>query len=150
VQTEWSLWSRDIEDDVVATCRELGIGVVTYSPLGRGFRTGRFTSKEDFEDGDFRRRVEPRMADGNLERNFAIAEALNATVMVSTSPSSPSSPSTGRSGLAPLGEPPMRRGSEGRVALAEGRVALAHAARATRAGHGHRRSIAPATRSRGP
>ncbi|WP_020668207.1 aldo/keto reductase [Amycolatopsis nigrescens] len=76
VQTEWSLWSRDIEDEVVPTCRELGIGVVAYSPLGRGFLTGRFTSKEDFKEGDFRQSSQPRMADGNLEQNLAIVEAL--------------------------------------------------------------------------
>ncbi|WP_158891994.1 aldo/keto reductase [Amycolatopsis anabasis] len=78
VQTEWSLWSRDIEDEVVPTCRELGIGIVPYSPLGRGFLTGRFTSKADFAEGDFRQQAQPRMADGNLERNLAIVEALRA------------------------------------------------------------------------
>src|SRR5919202_2884314 len=49
LQSEWSLWSRDIEESVVPTCRELGIGIVAYSPLGRGFLTGRFTSADDFE-----------------------------------------------------------------------------------------------------
>jgi aryl-alcohol dehydrogenase-like predicted oxidoreductase len=78
VQTEWSLWSRDIEDEVVPTCRELGIGIVPYSPLGRGFLTGRFASKEDFKDGDFRQVAQPRMAGGNLERNLKIVEALRA------------------------------------------------------------------------
>jgi aryl-alcohol dehydrogenase-like predicted oxidoreductase len=78
VQTEWSLWSRDIEDAVVPTCRELGIGLVPYSPLGRGFLTGKFKSKEDFEDGDFRRSTQPRMADGNLETNLKLVEALRA------------------------------------------------------------------------
>jgi aryl-alcohol dehydrogenase-like predicted oxidoreductase len=72
------LWSRDIEDEVVPTCRELGIGIVPYSPLGRGFLTGRFASKEDFKDGDFRQVAQPRMADGNLERNLEIVEALRA------------------------------------------------------------------------
>jgi aryl-alcohol dehydrogenase-like predicted oxidoreductase len=78
VQTEWSLWSRDIENEVVPVCRELGIGVVPYSPLGRGFLTGRFKSKEDFATGDFRQVSQPRFADGNLERNLAIVEALRA------------------------------------------------------------------------
>ncbi|EMD23364.1 aldo/keto reductase [Amycolatopsis azurea] len=78
VQTEWSLWSRDIENEVVPVCRELGIGLVPYSPLGRGFLTGRFKSKEDFAEGDFRQAVQPRFADGNLERNLAIVEALRA------------------------------------------------------------------------
>ncbi|MGW4134392.1 aldo/keto reductase [Amycolatopsis japonica] len=78
VQTEWSLWSRDIENEVVPVCRELGIGLVPYSPLGRGFLTGRFKSKEDFADGDFRQTTQPRFAEGNLERNLAIVEALRA------------------------------------------------------------------------
>ncbi len=78
VQTEWSLWSRDIENEVVPVCRELGIGLVPYSPLGRGFLTGRFKSKEDFTDGDFRQTTQPRFAEGNLERNLAIVEALRA------------------------------------------------------------------------
>ncbi|ONF65528.1 aldo/keto reductase [Amycolatopsis keratiniphila] len=78
VQTEWSLWSRDIENEVVPVCRELGIGLVPYSPLGRGFLTGRFKSKEDFADGDFRQMTQPRFAEGNLERNLAIVDALRA------------------------------------------------------------------------
>jgi aryl-alcohol dehydrogenase-like predicted oxidoreductase len=78
VQTEWSLWSRDIEDEVVPTCRELGIAVVPYSPLGRGFLTGRFASKEDFKDGDYRQATQPRMAGANLERNLEIVAALRA------------------------------------------------------------------------
>ena len=55
LQSEWSLWSRDIEDAVVPTARELGIGIVAYSPLGRGFLTGRITSRGDVSDGDFRK-----------------------------------------------------------------------------------------------
>jgi aryl-alcohol dehydrogenase-like predicted oxidoreductase len=78
VQTEWSLWSRDIEEAVVPACRELGVGVVAYSPLGRGFLTGRFTSKDDFAEGDFRQLGQPRFAEGNLERNLAIVESLRA------------------------------------------------------------------------
>ncbi|WP_328606385.1 aldo/keto reductase [Amycolatopsis sp. NBC_00345] len=76
VQTEWSLWSREIEEAVVPVCRELGIGLVPYSPLGRGFLTGRFASKEDFGKGDFRMTTQPRFAEGNLEKNVAIVEAL--------------------------------------------------------------------------
>jgi aryl-alcohol dehydrogenase-like predicted oxidoreductase len=76
LQTEWSLWTRDIEDQVAPTCRELGIGIVAYSPLGRGFLTGRFTSAGDFAAGDFRRVGQPRFADGNLERNLAIVARL--------------------------------------------------------------------------
>ncbi|MBN6036548.1 aldo/keto reductase [Amycolatopsis sp. 195334CR] len=76
LQTEWSLWSRDIEDEVVPVCRELGIGVVPYSPLGRGLLTGRFQSKADFGAGDFRQQSQPRMADGNLERNLELVAKL--------------------------------------------------------------------------
>ena len=54
LQSEWSLWSRDIEAEVVPTARELGIGIVAYSPLGRGFLTGQITSPDDFPEGDFR------------------------------------------------------------------------------------------------
>jgi aryl-alcohol dehydrogenase-like predicted oxidoreductase len=78
VQTEWSLWSRDIEDEVVPTCLELGIGIVAYSPLGRGFLTGRFKSEKDFAAGDFRKTTQPRMAGENLDRNLLIVEALRA------------------------------------------------------------------------
>ena len=76
VQTEWSLWSRDIEAEVVPTCRELGVGVVAYSPLGRGFLTGRFQSAADFASGDIRQSTQPRFAEGNLERNLAIVSEL--------------------------------------------------------------------------
>src|SRR5271154_454593 len=59
VQSEWSLWSRDVETDVVPMCRRLGIGFVPYSPLGRGFLTGAITSSDDFEPNDSRR-YQPR------------------------------------------------------------------------------------------
>ncbi len=75
LQTEWSLWSRDLETDIVPTCRSLGIGVVAYSPLGRGFLTGRFTTPDDFADGDFRG-AQPRFNGDNLRRNQAIVTAL--------------------------------------------------------------------------
>ena len=78
LQTEWSLWSRDIEDEIVPVCRELGIGVVAYSPLGRGFLTGRFTSADSFGDGDFRAAAQPRFSEENLAKNQAIVEALTA------------------------------------------------------------------------
>jgi aryl-alcohol dehydrogenase-like predicted oxidoreductase len=77
VQTEWSLWSRDIEAEIVPTCRELGIGLVPYSPLGRGFLTGKITSTADLAQDDFRR-YNPRFAEGNIDRNVAIVEALRA------------------------------------------------------------------------
>ncbi len=76
LQTEWSLWSRDIEAEIVPTCRELGIGVVAYSPLGRGFLTGRFRSARSFGEGDFRVGAQPRFAEENLRHNLAIVDAL--------------------------------------------------------------------------
>jgi aryl-alcohol dehydrogenase-like predicted oxidoreductase len=73
VQTEYSLWSRDpSKNGVLATCRELGIGFVAYSPLGRGFLSGRFTSPDQLEEGDFRRRG-PRFTGENLEANQKLA-----------------------------------------------------------------------------
>jgi aryl-alcohol dehydrogenase-like predicted oxidoreductase len=77
VQTEWSLWSRDIEDAVAPTCRELGIGIVPFSPLGRGFLTGRVTSVADLAEDDMRRGL-PRFAEENFARNTAIVDALRA------------------------------------------------------------------------
>lgn len=76
LQSEWSLWTRDLETEVAAVCRELGIGLVPFSPLGRGFLTGRYHSVEGLEEGDVRR-GQPRFADGNLERNLAIVARLN-------------------------------------------------------------------------
>jgi aryl-alcohol dehydrogenase-like predicted oxidoreductase len=78
VQIEWSLWSRDVEEDIVPTCRELGIGVVAYSPLGRGFLTGSIKSAEDLAADDFRRIAQPRFADANIDRNLALVEQLRA------------------------------------------------------------------------
>lgn len=75
LQSEWSLWTRDIEAEIVPTCRELGIGIVPFSPLGRGFLTGAITSTSDLPADDFRRRL-PRFADGNLDSNLAIVAAL--------------------------------------------------------------------------
>ncbi|MCU1684087.1 MAG: aldo/keto reductase [Amycolatopsis sp.] len=77
LQSEWSLWTRGIEDEVLPTVRELGIGVVPFSPLGRGFLTGSVTSADDLPADDMRRNL-PRFADGNLEKNFAIVAALRA------------------------------------------------------------------------
>ncbi|MFI9010018.1 aldo/keto reductase [Actinosynnema sp. NPDC053489] len=76
VQSEWSLWSRDIEDEVVPTCRELGIGVVAYSPLGRGLLAGRFTSRGDLSPQDYRLFEQPRFAPGHIDRNVRLAAAL--------------------------------------------------------------------------
>jgi aryl-alcohol dehydrogenase-like predicted oxidoreductase len=77
LQSEWSLWTRGIEAEIVAVCRELGIGIVPFSPLGRGFLTGAVTSLNQLEEGDMRRAL-PRFSDGNLDRNLAIVEALKA------------------------------------------------------------------------
>jgi aryl-alcohol dehydrogenase-like predicted oxidoreductase len=75
VQTEYSLWTRDPEAGVLATCRELGIGFVAYSPLGRGFLSGRFTSPQDLDEGDFRRSG-PRFTGDNLTTNLALADKV--------------------------------------------------------------------------
>jgi aryl-alcohol dehydrogenase-like predicted oxidoreductase len=69
LQTEYSLWMRDVEDEILPTCRELGIGFVPYSPLGRGFLTGRFTRFEDLPTDDFRRR-QPRFQGDNFQKNL--------------------------------------------------------------------------------
>jgi len=75
LQSEWSLWSRDIEADVVPTARQLGIGIVAYSPLGRGFLTGQLTSREDFPEGDFRKFL-PRFGGDNFDRNLALVDRV--------------------------------------------------------------------------
>jgi aryl-alcohol dehydrogenase-like predicted oxidoreductase len=75
VQTEYSLWSRDPEDEVLPVCRELGIGFVPYSPLGRGFLSGRFKSPEELDQNDFRR-TGPRFTGENLEANLELAAKL--------------------------------------------------------------------------
>ncbi|MEV5980463.1 aldo/keto reductase [Streptomyces sp. NPDC052114] len=77
LQSEWSLWTRDLEAEVAPVCRELGIGLVPFSPLGRGFLTGRYTSLEGLPEDDVRR-TQPRFADGNLEHNLAIVRTLDA------------------------------------------------------------------------
>ena len=71
LQTEYSLWSRDPEDEILPTVRELGIGFVAYSPLGRGFLTGRFRSFEDLPEDDFRR-ISPRFQGKNFDRNLEL------------------------------------------------------------------------------
>ena len=72
VQTEYSLWTRDLEAEILPTLRELGIGLVAYSPLGRGFLSGRFKSPEELDEDDFRRHG-PRFTGANLEANLALA-----------------------------------------------------------------------------
>lgn len=75
LQTEYSLWSRDPETEIFAACRELGVTFVAYSPLGRGFLTGRFRSPEDIPDGDWRRN-HPRFTGENFARNLRLADAV--------------------------------------------------------------------------
>jgi aryl-alcohol dehydrogenase-like predicted oxidoreductase len=75
VQTEYSLWTRDVEDEILPTLQELGIALVAYSPLGRGFLAGRFSSSEELDEGDFRR-YGPRFTGENGERNRALAERV--------------------------------------------------------------------------
>jgi aryl-alcohol dehydrogenase-like predicted oxidoreductase len=72
VQTEYSLWSREPEAEIIPTCRELGIGFVPYAPLGRGFLSGRFTSPDELDEGDFRRHG-PRFSGENLDANLRLA-----------------------------------------------------------------------------
>jgi aryl-alcohol dehydrogenase-like predicted oxidoreductase len=75
LQTEYSLWSRDPEDEILPTLRELGIGFVPYSPLGRGFLTGRFRSLDDLDEDDFRRH-NPRFEGANFERNLELVRRV--------------------------------------------------------------------------
>jgi len=75
LQTEYSLWSRDPEEEILSTCRELGIAFVAYSPLGRGFLTGRFKSVEGLAGEDFRRH-HPRFQGENFQRNLEIVRHL--------------------------------------------------------------------------
>ena len=75
LQTEYSLWSRDAEDEVLPTVRELGIGFVAYSPLGRGFLTGEITNVDDLAPDDFRRHV-PRFQGENFQRNLNLVQEV--------------------------------------------------------------------------
>ena len=75
LQTEYSLWSRDPEAEILPTVRELGIGFVAYSPLGRGFLTGQIASPDDFDADDFRRN-NPRFQGANFERNLELVERV--------------------------------------------------------------------------
>jgi aryl-alcohol dehydrogenase-like predicted oxidoreductase len=77
LQTEYSLWSREPEDELLATCETLGVGFVPYSPLGRGFLTGQITKPEDLEEGDFRR-TNPRFSGENFQKNLDLVEAVKA------------------------------------------------------------------------
>lgn len=75
VQTEYSLWTRDVEQEILPTCRELGIGFVPYSPLGRGFLTGRFQDRAEFGDGDFRSKL-PRFTAEAIPTNRRVADVI--------------------------------------------------------------------------
>ena len=75
LQSEYSLWTREVEDEILPACRELGIGFVAYSPLGRGFLTGRFQKPEDLPEND-RRRMFPRFQDENFEQNLRLVERV--------------------------------------------------------------------------
>ena len=78
LQTEYSLWTRDVESEILPTCRELGIGFVAYSPLGRGFLTGRIRQVEDLAEGDWRLNS-PRFQAANLKRNLELVRRLGRT-----------------------------------------------------------------------
>ena len=85
LQTEYSLWTRDVESEILKTCRELGVGFVAYSPLGRGFLTGRFQTKADIPGDDYRN-MHPRFTDANFDLNLnrvkiieTIAQSKSAT-----------------------------------------------------------------------
>jgi aryl-alcohol dehydrogenase-like predicted oxidoreductase len=80
LQTEYSLWTRDVESEILATCRELGIGFVAYSPLGRGFFASRFKSAEDFQEGDYRTN-HPRFQGENLSQNVKLLERIEVIAL---------------------------------------------------------------------
>jgi aryl-alcohol dehydrogenase-like predicted oxidoreductase len=75
LQTEYSLWTRDLEDEILPACRELGIGLVAYSPLGRGFLSGKIRSLDDLDPSDWRRQ-NPRFQGENLEKNLELADRI--------------------------------------------------------------------------
>jgi aryl-alcohol dehydrogenase-like predicted oxidoreductase len=77
LQTEYSLWTRDPEDEVLPTCRELAIGFVAYSPLGRGFLTGRFKTIDDLPEDDYRRQS-PRFQGENFQKNLDLVAKVEA------------------------------------------------------------------------
>jgi len=76
LQTEYSLWTRDVEAEILPTCRELDITFVPYSPLGRGFLTGRIKSATDLDETDFRRKAHPRFQPENMEKNLRIVQTV--------------------------------------------------------------------------
>lgn len=80
LQTEYSIWTRDVEAEILPTCRNLGIGFVAYSPLGRGFLTGRFQDRDSLEQGDFRRQT-PRFEEENMAKNLSMLRTLERIAM---------------------------------------------------------------------
>lgn len=80
LQSEYSLWSRDIEEEIIPTLRELDIGLVAYSPLGRGFLTGQITRFEDFDEDDYRR-ISPRFQGANFQKNLELVEKVRAIAL---------------------------------------------------------------------
>ena len=80
IEQEWSLWSREIEFEIVPVCRELGIKIVAYSPLGRGFLTGTLRSRDSsaFGEHDFRLSGSPRFSEENMPKNLDLVDQLNA------------------------------------------------------------------------
>lgn len=77
IQTEYSLWTRHVEEEILPTCRELGVGFVPYSPLGRGYLTGTFSADTDFAEGDFRANL-PRFQAENMQANRPIVDMLHS------------------------------------------------------------------------
>lgn len=77
LQTEYSLWSRDVEDEILPACQELGVGFVPYSPLGRGFLTGQIKTFEDLPEDDYRRHT-PRFQGENFKQNLELVEKMEA------------------------------------------------------------------------
>ncbi|DBB10359.1 TPA: hypothetical protein ACH3X3_001916 [Trebouxia sp. C0006] len=77
VQLEWSLWTRNVEAEVIPTCRELGIAIVPYSPLGRGFLTGNIRSLKNLHESDVRFTISPRFQGENFEKNLALVEKVD-------------------------------------------------------------------------
>ena len=75
LQSEYSIWERDVEEDILPTCRELGIGFVPYSPLGRGFLTGQITSRDDLGDKDWRKQ-DPRYSEENFAANLRVVDVV--------------------------------------------------------------------------
>lgn len=75
LQSEYSIWERDVEDEIIPVCREHGIGFVPYSPLGRGFLTGQVTSRDDLSENDWRRQ-DPRYSEENFAKNMAVVDVV--------------------------------------------------------------------------